>query len=328
MNWRALAIATLVVLAGCGSFVGSDGGAGDRSPERTVTPAPVPEVTPTPDPWPVAPGLSARGVVDVNVLVDAHLAALNDTSYEFTEWRGSASPPNASVRLFPETRATVAAPSRYLVWTNSEMVRIDGAITHVGNYTEYVDAPTRLVRYRLVGQISPTVTRQFAVDAGYNELVGGRAATALLQYLTVANTSVARTTVDGQRYYAVSGFERSPGVPGHRNLSVSALVSPDGFVRSLNATYVAAGVDRPRRFRYRFAYEKVGATTLDAPDWARDQNQSVSGAKPGSGTEPAPETEPDPDTESTPNTGSDTETEPTPVTEPGTDTDSRAEGLP
>jgi len=278
-HWRTLAVVSLIVLAGCGSFVGGGGGGGggdgatDDGPEA-VTPAPVPEVTPTPDPWPVAPGLSAQGVVDVNALVDAHRAAIGNTSYEFTEWSGSASPPNATVPMFRQTRATVAGSSHYLVWTASEMIRLDGAITHVANYTEYVDPDARRVRYRLAGQSEPDFAEQYVIAAAYNDLVGERATVSILRYLTADDTEVARTTVDGERYYVVTGFERSPTANSRRNLSVRALVSSEGFVRSLNVSYVTMGVGELRRFRYRFAYEDVGETTLDPPPWVAEWNAS------------------------------------------------------
>ena len=277
----ALAVVALVVLAGCGSFVGggsggngAGGGGAPGSANGTITAAPVPEVTPTPDPWPVAPGISADGVVDVNALIDAHRAAIGNTSYEFTEWRGSASPPNETVPMFRQTRATVAGSSRYLVWTSSEMIRLDGAVTHVANYTEYVDPDARRVRYRLAGQSESAFAEQYVVAAAYNDLVGERATVSILRYLTAENTEVARTTVDGRRYYAVTGFERSPTADSRRNLSVRALVSPEGFVRSLNVSYVTMGVGELRRFRYRFAYEDVGETTLDPPPWVADWNAS------------------------------------------------------
>jgi len=278
MHWRLLAIGALVVLAGCGSFVGTDGGDGGVDPTDggpdAMTPAPVPEVTPTPDPWPVAPGLSGRGVADVDVLVTAHLRAIRNASYEFTEWRGSANPPNATAVTYPQTRATVAGNSRYLVWTSNEVIRLRGTITHVANYTEYVDPDARRVRYRLTGQSESIFAEQYVVAAAYNDLVGRSATVAILRYLTVENTDVARTTVDGQRYYAVTGFERNPAAGSRRNLSVRALVSPEGFVRSLNVSYVTQGVGEPRRFRYRFAYEGVGETTLDPPPWVADWNAS------------------------------------------------------
>ena len=65
MRWRTLAVVALLVCAGCSSLV--DGGEEPADP-ATMTPAPVPATTPTPERWPVTPGLSARGVVDVDAL--------------------------------------------------------------------------------------------------------------------------------------------------------------------------------------------------------------------------------------------------------------------
>ena len=77
-----LLLIALVTAAGCsGPLAGPD-----RADTGTLTPAPVPEDSdPGPDPTPrtgeLAPGLDADGIADAARLVDAHTAALTDTSY-------------------------------------------------------------------------------------------------------------------------------------------------------------------------------------------------------------------------------------------------------
>jgi hypothetical protein len=71
----------LLVLAGRNGLISGDTGTNETT-MQTVTPADVPTDEPTPTPVPqLAPGLTTQGVVDGFALVNAHGAALDNTSY-------------------------------------------------------------------------------------------------------------------------------------------------------------------------------------------------------------------------------------------------------
>ena len=277
MRWALLAVAALVVLAGCSSlFAAGEERRGESGGlDGTLTPAPVPEVTvtPTPERWPVAPGLSRTGVADVEVLVAAHRAALANRSYTVTQWRGSASPPNETVELFRVSEAAVESSRRYVAWTSRTRVRIGNGLTNVADYREFVTGQVRRLRYLVDGHVDPIYVRRHAVDARFNPYVGDPAVAAIRRHLPVANATVARTRVDGRRYFEVVGGRDDSRTENRRDYTVRALVSPAGFVRSLNVTYVETGV-YPLRVRYRLAYTGVGETTVDPPAWTAAWNRS------------------------------------------------------
>jgi len=269
-HWRLLAVVTLVVLAGCGSFVGSGDGGGDQTdagPEA-VTPAPVPETTPTPDPWPVAPGLSTNGVVNVDALVAAHLRAVRDQSYVWREWRGTS--PSETVPLELRQRARVEGEDTYTHW----MVRTVGSrVPMEANYSQYVVDGAGYAEVPSYG-LNRTVRRSVQAT-GATERIGTETAVAIRLYLNRSSdrTTVSRTSVDGQRYYRVESEGGSVvAVANPSNVTVSALVSADGFVRSLSVRYRRDAFDGTAWVRYEFAYDSVGETTVDPPDWVTARN--------------------------------------------------------
>jgi len=278
MRWRTLAVVALLVCAGCSSLV--DGGEEPADPATsaaTMTPAPVPATTPTPERWPVTPGLSARGVVDVDALARAHQAATEGHSYVWREWRGSGAPgaseanatdANGSVPLALVQRARVEREDTYAYWAEHQVVYLGVRTRHRYNYSEYV---VDGVGYARLPSVEWDTDGPIPLQAAAaNRRIGGEAATAIRRYLAVgtANATVSRTTLDGRPAYRV----RATHVPIRTvdpvsNGSVSALVTPEGFVRSLSVAYTTRGFDGPRRVRYRFAYDRVGETTVDPPDW-------------------------------------------------------------
>jgi hypothetical protein len=71
--WRPLAVVTLLLLAGCSGFLGTD----TAEPDRTVTPAPIPE-TPTDRPVEVP---RSNGSVDIQRVLTRHDTALEGRSF-------------------------------------------------------------------------------------------------------------------------------------------------------------------------------------------------------------------------------------------------------
>jgi hypothetical protein len=298
MRSRALAAVVLLALvAGCGALF-ADGG-GESTPAETVTPAPVPEVTPTPERWPVAPGLTGSGVADVDVLVAAHLDAVANRSYTWREHRGAAvvfdgtgnttaldggagtdtgltdgaaNARNTSVVLSLSTFARVASPTEYLAWASSHRLSVDGETRPVANYTEYSGGAARYVRYRFSGGPQPNYDQLGVVDAGDSEVIGQAAADAIRRYLPAENATVAETLDDGELAYEVHAYRDDiPGVGSIHDYAARAVVSPDGFVRSLNVSYVAVSAGITRQVHYRFAYTRINETSADEPSWVGER---------------------------------------------------------
>ncbi|MFC7141623.1 hypothetical protein ACFQMA_17515 [Halosimplex aquaticum] len=275
MRWRLLVALAVVVTAGCGSLFGGDERADPAT--DTLTPAPVPEVTPTPEQWPVAPGVTANAVADADALVAAHRAATANRSYVWRERRGTTTHPNESVPLFDRTVARVESQTVYHVWTGQERVRLRTGLTSVADYSEYADGTERIVRYRYVGRSDFERQRRHPVDATAHRHIGLSAASAIERYLDVESATVAAVSVDGRRHYEVVGRNWSrPDDDRVTDYTVVAVVSPEGFVRSLDASYTVRSVGEPRRVRYTFAYEKVGETTVDPPEWDAEETDRSS----------------------------------------------------
>ncbi|WP_123536420.1 hypothetical protein [Halosimplex salinum] len=266
MRWRLLVALAVVLTAGCGSLFG----AGQQSFDATdtLTPAPVPEVTPTPERWGIAPGLTGDAVADIDALVAAHRAATTDRSYVWRERHGSTTRPNGSVPLFDRTVARVELQSVYRVWSGDERVRLRSGLTNVANYSEYADGTERIVRYRYVGRTDYEHYRVHPIDAVAHRHIGLGATDAIERYLAVGNATVAAVSVDDRRHYEVVGRDWDrPASDRVSDYTVVAVVSPEGFVRSLDVSYTVRSVGPPRRVRYSFAYERVGETTVDPPAW-------------------------------------------------------------
>ena len=272
-RWHALALVALVLLSGCSSFVGSEGVAGDESPEPTVTPAPVPEVTPTPDPWPVAPGISGAGVVDVDTLVDAHLRAVRGQSYEFTERRGTSETSNGTVPMSLDHRARVESENTYSRWAVNT---VGSRLPREANYSQYVVDGDGFAEVPALG--TNRTLRRSIRSSNATARIGSEAAAAIRRYLdrSPGRTTVDSTRVDGQPYYRVESRGGAvTAVVNASNVTISALVSPAGFVRSLDVGYRETRLGDSHRVRYRFAYDRVGTTTVDPPDWVRNWNRTT-----------------------------------------------------
>jgi len=249
MRHAVPAVVVLAVLAGCGGFVGD-------SPERTVTPAPVPDSTATPaDRSAIAPGVGGARVIDADRLARAHRRAAQNRSYRWTERQ-------RSTRFGTNDSVTITTQ----LWVQHERLyryRLSTSWT-VANTSEYTAGPLRYRRevgrsgYRYSMEPSTTVTTRF----------GGRPERAIARYLSIGAATVATTQVDGRRYYRITGTtDRIPDTGGVSNYSVRALVAPSGFVRSLTVSYDDVIGENHERIDYRFRYADLGETRVHPPEW-------------------------------------------------------------
>lgn len=269
MHWRALAVVFLAFLAGCSTF----GAITDGSETQTVTPAPVPEVTPSSGEAGAvdAPGITRQGIQDVDSLVAAHRAVIENESYVWHSERvtdRTVEPDNGTART--RQRLRVESDYRYGYWTTRGRIIRSGHTWFPTNVTVFGDRNGTHVRYWEMGDRGVTFERRppTRVSNGYENA----ATWAIRSYLEAENVTVAATRIDGERYYRLAGRGRSdPGVENYTAFGVRATVSGDGFVRSLNATYTVDEGNRQRELFYRYEYVSLGNTTVRQPEWVEGQ---------------------------------------------------------
>jgi hypothetical protein len=259
VNRRLLAFVALALLAGCSTLA-------PASQTPTVTPAPVPENAVTTEASPLPPGVTGNAVADIDELARAHVTATTGRSYTWhaqyvvTRTDGQ--------RNTVRQRASVENETTYTYWTNRREAPRDSPFDNLGNYTEYAVPGERDTRAAEGTRWEYSrVPHQRA-----RQRVGRLAGNAVHEYLWVTDANVAVRRVGGQRSYEISGTGYAPR-SGYAisNYTVVATVSPDGFVRSLDASYVRTLGSEYERVDYSFAYTRVGNTTVERPEWVETQ---------------------------------------------------------
>lgn len=262
MDLRVSFVVLLAVTAGCSAFTATD------EPTPTVTPVPVPEVTnATSTPTGIAPGLSGGGVSNVDQLASAHERIASNRSYVWRDRKATKSrseTTEASTSVRQELR--VENHRRYSYWTDTRRVESGSGTRFLGNFTAFADGEARYERYQQFGERNLTYNRSPVVNLSDHS--DADATSAIRRYLDVPSATVAESVMDGRLYYRVVGHRDSvPWVANASHYRVTALVSSEGFVRSLNATYVVVEPDRHRRVTYEYQYGHVGQTTVERPEW-------------------------------------------------------------
>jgi hypothetical protein len=199
MTARALSIALLVVLAGCGGL-GASGTASPSpdagSPATTDTPSPTPSPTATDaggstdgsgptDAGDYPPGVGADGVTNVSALVSAHRAALADVAYVYRSNRTLDSPalPGVEGIVNYRVRAGPAKTPGYLYYNQSGRLTQDRivefwqndsqslarVVTAAGDGTDRVryaaePEPRRPGRYELPALLPSLLRGSYAVE--------------------------------------------------------------------------------------------------------------------------------------------------------------------
>jgi hypothetical protein len=253
MNWRGVAVALAVVVAGCGSVVGGagPGGQGADTPAPTLTPAPVPAVTETPVTLP--PGVAGNRVTNATTLYEAHTDYIRGRSYTLHVRVEVDS--GSSERVFG-----VETPTRYY-----RHDRLPGR-----NFTRYADGDRVYVRSVLGGN---------DLYASSDDPDRPSAPTVRLSkaFLQLDDVRVAETLVDGELHYELTGsYPVHPTVDSLRDVRIRAVLGPQGFIRSLNTSYVAVSAGTRTNVTRSFAYTDVDSTTVERPLWVeREFNESI-----------------------------------------------------
>lgn len=224
--WLAVLLVVLAVTSGCSGLFGAE-----QSPDSTShTPAPVPTTPP-----PLAPGLSADGIVDPGQLGAANRRALNGTGYRLDR-TVTVSGPNGTLRIDRVQR--VAADG---VAIGRLSVSGDGPVgTAVRNWTRYRESTVVWSRTTLSN--GNTVTNRL-LSSDTSPYFIGRALPERLYRAGSFNVTresadriVLRSTVPFGLDRGTTELEASPP----RNVSVRAVLIEEGLVRELSVSYDAS----------------------------------------------------------------------------------------
>ncbi|MFC7226437.1 hypothetical protein N0B31_03400 [Salinirubellus salinus] len=264
---RAVLLALCLVLAGCGGALAP---ADPDTPSPTVTPVEVPADAPSDAPAALREGL------DVRALARGHAAALAGRPYR---WRVFVDRPTGEVasgrRVVDALTVSVAGPTRYRS-QRSETVLQSGVGVRITRTETYADGETAYTRVR--NRRLDTVryeARRVAVCAGGEGPPLDAAESVIVRYLAVRNASVTfESTRTGPRYRIVDHEATHPSLSGVRNYRVEALVTPEGVVREVEATYDPETQHGTATVTAGFAYAGVDTTTVTPPRWA-PQAQAV-----------------------------------------------------
>lgn len=257
-RWATLVVAGLCVLAGCGGFDAQ----GDVGVDETVTPAPVPSVPEAP-----AEGVSEHAV-DAPTVASNHRAALEDRSYTSRT----------------EIRWREANGSTY-VDTTVHRVAAGGREFHVtADYGERRNAQN-LTGHELWSDGNQTLLRLVEASGGeeYRHLDGSqhvdypraRMINALFAHLEPSDvrvTSNGATVVRG----SLEDPDKFPGLHRFRdedNATMSARITPDGYVDRLAIGFDATVRGTPVSVRMTIDFSDVGSTTVSEPAWTENASR-------------------------------------------------------
>lgn len=263
-------VALVVLLSGCSGV----GESGTTSP--SLTPVPVPEVTPALSPvgdddrW-LAPGLTDRGVEQAWLLGRAHETVLANTSYtartvETTRYangtvRGRI---RTTVRATPGTFHTVSTPTG----------------THARAYP-FPDAE-RVEVYGVDGRLHFAVTDADGTwhfsfdraDAGVPSLYVLLSSVETRTAGTVTRNGTTLHRVRATELRESTGFAVAVGVAANGfegsavgNVSLRALVDSRGLVREYELAYTLGRDGPDLRVTRHVRYTDLGATTVERPSW-------------------------------------------------------------
>lgn len=252
MDWRLVAVALAVTLAGCATVLD------DPSRTETVTPAPVStpaDGSSTGSSLP--PGVTGTGVADPRALLDAHRRAIEDRSYTLRVCVTSGGQRAERLLRFE-------SPERYY--------HRDTEAGSAGTRTAFADGTRLYVRTNRSGSVR--------YDAGNATAGPSTPTTRLLKtFLQVDNATVSKTRLNaGVGYEIRATYDAHPTVAEFRNYSVLAVVTPEGRLQSVTASYTrtTGGLD-PVDVFYSFQYTEVGSTTVTRPTWVEREFDGADG---------------------------------------------------
>jgi hypothetical protein len=277
----SIALALLVVLAGCSGLPGSgtptDGGTTPTpTPTATTdTPTPTPTATPSPSPETVAPGLTESGVVDAWALAREHKTTLRSVS-----------------RTVQVERTVTAADGTTLARVETTVDRSGPLVpgtyrrTVSGSAPGSVGEPTTDLAVWTNG--TATVTKTGSGDAATYTNSSGRASVfgsdgTRWQTLFLLFTGTNVTVTDERTRNGVSAYRvESTGQPSgdsrfasYANVSLTAVVSEDGIVRRYELSYDRSIDGRQVTVTESVRFTDLTSTEVTKPTWYGTGNATV-----------------------------------------------------
>ena len=266
---RALAVAALLVVAGCNVP------ASDPAPDTaTVTPAPVPESTAT-GPEVFAPGVTGDGVTTPTRLARAHARTLEATSYTVNQTlvqrfdNGTLRSRYVTHARFAPEQGRFRASLQQVDREEGDRVRRrtrrfgDGERAYVAN-TEANDTTYRLLRYP-DGEPRPpsSVYVRNLTNSGTIERL----------FTLVDTRTVGTFTENGTRYARVRSSEPA-ALPPLQNVTLVATISERGVVAQYRVEYDVVRTGRVEATIV-VSYTDLGTTTVDRPAWVDRVNETA-----------------------------------------------------
>jgi len=268
---RELALAAVLVLAGCG---GLTGGAPTTS---TLTPA---DVQPAPA---YPPGIDEDGVVDPDVLARAHGERDDEVSYTLVSNR-TVGYANGTVRSRLTVRVELAADRTYFARAVTDgrhgpvfLGNPPATAEFWSNGTTYVRALDRDGE-RVYNTFEPPdqyagTWRYWARTVAFGGRAGFAGATIRDTFGAIPTRVAGRERTRGTTLTRLVGTEAtgdeftSPAVDAPRNVRLDATVDERGLMRSLDLRYEGTVDGENVTVHRSIAYEDVGSTTVTRPEW-------------------------------------------------------------
>jgi len=257
-TYHTVAVAALLVLAGCSGF-GLGGGGTDEPNTGTMTPAPVPATaspTETSDSSSLAnapPGVGPDGIENRIRLLDAFEEVVKNRTYSVTvrEFDDDGAPVEYTYRVEDEHEYTVVT---------------DGGATDM----TYVDSRARFDRDFTFANGEVEIHSDRVMMSATNSVSVG----AFGQRHLAGSGSVDIVERNGSTYYRIRTTSESSAMTPGTNYTRTAYVRPDGFIKTIDVAYDQTG-DAPRvERRWTFALDTGPVTE---PDWAtRTRNGNLS----------------------------------------------------
>jgi len=268
MNRAALVASVLVVLAGCSGFAGET---------ETLTPAPVPEGSETPE-GELAPGVTAERVTDPLALSTAHERQLRNRSFTFQR--------EVLIRTGDGEQLTRRVVHRRVSRDGTRVFeRVDrtsgGSVIHVERWhneseqlirTTGEGTPQYIVRDRQ--ELSSRLSGVYRKEPPTDDLF------VLLLFLDVRVENagegppyrlVAREVDHPERFAA----EARGGDP--RNVTFRGTLTGNGLVREHELRYTTTSGGREVVVQRRVRYSDIGNTTVDRPEWGGAARNATAG---------------------------------------------------
>jgi hypothetical protein len=254
-------VACLLALSGCSV---SEGPLDTGSPDRTLTPAPVPSETATTGPTRTAvptPVLRAIGGpgIDPWMVADAHAETLRGSSYTWTV----AHERRTYHRGPPATTRTTRLTARVANGTTYRVDRAERAGTGPwSNATvAYADSSRRYTR--TPGSNATVRWQPVERSRGGEGAVADRSEAVVARYLAAGEVSVIDYPGDEDRFL-LRGRGAPPGATNVSGYRVGALIRSDGRVTALRAAWREPNGMVVVSYEFR----NVGNTTVGPPVWA------------------------------------------------------------